>query len=209
MNGPIITQQLRGSAPLGYLMQVLETGGTPPDGLAEELSRGAVHAVVPADTPEQRALQFNAGGLLAAEPAVAIAGGLLQKVPTSVPTVAKIMCERMTVLHDPVLWVHEPLLAESELESFLGDEIRSSKVRLQRVNGQLYLAYERDIQAEEKLAKAIDASMLSWHFLAFVTEGIHQAPSVSFLVKQSQLILAGAYDGESVLIWERNGLSAR
>jgi hypothetical protein len=208
MNGPIITQQLTGSAPLGYLVQVLETGGASAVGLADELSRGAIHAVVPADTPEQRALQFNAGGLLEAEPAVAIAGGLLQEVPTCVPTVAKIMRERMSVLRDPVLWVHEPLLGENELESFLGDEIRSSRVRLQRIEGQLYLAYERDIRAEEKIAKAINASMLSWHFLAFLTNGIHEAPSVSFLVKQSQMILAGAYDGESALIWERD-LSGR
>lgn len=173
------------------------------DGLAKKLGRGVVHALLPARTSEQKALQFDVGGVLPAEPAREMERGLIQEVPTSVPTLAKIVAERIASFDDPVLWVHEPLLSEGELDSFLREEIRSAKVRLQRVEGQLYLAYGSGIRTEQGIAKAIDSSMLSWHFLAFVTDGVHHPASVVDLLDHSIMVLVGAYDGESALIWER------
>jgi hypothetical protein len=203
MNGPISMKRLEGSAPSKYFQEVLRTGGASDKDLALELRRGEISALVPSNMTEQRALQFDAGGLLPAEPVRDIGGARLQKIPTGIPTLAKIVSKRIRDLDDPVLLVHEPMLSENELNSFLGEEIRSEKVRFQKIDGQLYLAYESDIRTEERIAKAITSSMMSWHFLAFVTDRSHSASSVSVLLRHAKMILVGAYDGESALIWER------
>jgi len=203
MNGPIVMQRLRGAAPGDYLSEVLRTGGASDQGIGSELHQGDLIAVVPPNTPEQRVMQFNAGGLLPAGPVRVIGGTRIQEVPTSVSMLAKVVSERVRTLEDPVLWIHDPMLVESELKSFLGDEIDSKKISCQQIEGQLYLAYVSDIRTEKRIAQAINSSMLSWHFLAFVTDRVHQVSSVSDLLKQAKMILVGAYDGESALIWER------
>jgi hypothetical protein len=196
-------QRLRGAAPLDYLSEVIRTGGASDQGIGSELRQGDLIAVVPPNTSEQRVMQFNAGGLLPAGPVRVIGGTSIQEVPTSVSTLAKVVSDRVRTLEDPVLWIHEPMLVEGALKSFLGDEIDSQKIRCQEIEGQLYLAYSSDIRAEMRIAQAINSSMLSWHFLAFVTDRVHQVSSVSELLKQAKMILVGAYDGESALIWER------
>lgn len=203
MNGPIVMQRLRGAAPLEYLSEVLRTGGASDQGIRSELRQGDLIAAVPPNTPEQRVMQFDAGGLLPAGPVRMVGGTRIQEVPTSVSLLAKVVSERVRTLEDPVLWIHEPMLAESELNSFLADEIDSQKILCQEIEGQLYLAYGSDIRAEKRIAQAINASMLSWHFLAFVTDRVHHVSSVSDLLKEAKMIVVGAYDGESALIWER------
>jgi hypothetical protein len=72
----------------------------------------------------------------------------------------------------------------------------------------LYVAYQEAVRTEHQIAEAIEKSMLSWHFLAFLTDGIYKARSVPDLLGKARMILVGAYDGESALIWERD-LSGR
>jgi hypothetical protein len=196
MNGQIVMRRLQGHAALDYLLDVLETGGVGDEAFARrELAGGVISAAVPPTIDEQRAMRFSEGGLLPAEPPEPVGQMLVQKVPTAVPEIAQVVAVRIRSMTDPVLWVNEALLSE--------DELNFRKLECRRVDGQLYLVYEGKVRTEASVAEIIDFSMLSWHFLAFVTDGLHEASCVSELISQAKLILAGAYDGESALIWER------
>jgi hypothetical protein len=201
MNGQIITRRLQGNAPFDYLLEVLETGGVGDEAFAKrELSEGVVSAVVPSTADESRVMRFSEGGLLPAEPPQAMGGMLVQEVPTTIPQIAQVVAQRLRSLTDPVIWVNEALLSE--------DEVNSRKLKCRMVDGQLYLVYEGGVRTKKRIEEVINYSMLSWHFLAFVTDGLREASFVRELVGQARMILAGAYDGESALIWERD-LSAR
>jgi hypothetical protein len=203
MKGQIVMQRLDGAAPVDYFADVLEFGGAPGAQLRAELNRGELSAIVPAGTTKERILQFEVGGLLPAEPKRLLGDKWVQPTPTTVPTLAKLVASRVRLFEDMVLWAHEPMLNEDELNSFIGEKISAGSVSCQRIDGQLYLMYQEGIRSEHKIADAINASMLSWHFLAFVTDRLHQPTSVTDLLKAARMILVGAYDGESALIWER------
>jgi hypothetical protein len=95
------------------------------------------------------------------------------------------------------------MLSEQELGALLAAEMNPLTVRCQTIGKQSYLVYESGIREKAAIAEAIGFSLQSWHLLAFVTDRVHQASSVSQLVQQARMILAGAYDGESILIWDR------
>ncbi len=66
------------------------------------------------------------------------------------------------------------------------------------VNGAIYLVYE-NVLDEKRVAELIRYSLLSWHFLAFVTECLDEVDSVDELIRVARFLLVGAYDGESFL----------
>jgi hypothetical protein len=86
----------------------------------------------------------------------------------------------------------------------LAEQDISPTVRCKKIEGQLYLVYEEDLRTQQRIAEIVRYSNLSWHFLAFLTDQLHEAGTASQLVEQAQMILVGAYDGESFLLWERS-----
>ena len=62
----------------------------------------------------------------------------------------------------------------------------------------IYLVFEMDFD-EKRVAELIRHSLLSWHFLAFVTESKNEISSVDELIGAARFLLVGAYDGESFL----------
>jgi hypothetical protein len=119
----------------------------------------------------------------------------VQAVPTAISAISAIIAKQIRLLEDPVLWVHEAMLLE--------DQITSPHARCRTIQGQLYLVYEDEVLTEVRIAEIMRYSTLSWHFLAFLTNRVHQVRSVPELVEHAQMILVGAYDGESMLLWER------
>lgn len=197
MNGPISMQPLEGAQTIDYFLEILKTGGAADaDFNISQLQNGHFSAVVPQGVSPRRVERFSDGGLLeTTEPAHVIGNASVHAVPTALSAISAIMAKRIRRCADPVLWVHEPTLLE--------EEIKNSQVRCQTIDGQLYLVYENAPRTEPRLAEVIRYSTLSWHFLAFLTNDVHQVRSVSDLVRQAQTILVGAYDGESMLLWDR------
>lgn len=202
MRKQITQRHISGDGSCDYFVQTLEYGGALDADLQSQLKRGELTALVPAGTTEERVRQWDQGGLLPAEPKRQVGDQWIQPTPTTVPSLAKIIARKLRELQSPMLWVHEPMLHEGELEPLIGDKLRAGRVTCTRIDGQLYLAYEGYLQ-EAEVKDAIDASMLSWHFLAFVADITREPGSLSELLQRSSMILAGAYDGESALIWER------
>jgi hypothetical protein len=202
MRKQIIQRHLSGDGSCDYFVQALEFAGAPVGELQSQLKRGAFTAVVPVGTSDERIRQLDLGGLLPAEPKRQVGDKWIKATPTTVPSLAKIVARRLQLLDAPVLWVHEAMLSEAELEPLIADKLRAGDVRCTRVDGQLYLGY-RGFLDEAGVRDAIDMSMLSWHFLAFVADHAPEPGSLSELFARSSMILVGAYDGESALIWER------
>lgn len=198
MNGPLSVRRLQGAPTIDYFSKILQAGGAvDADFNASQLREGDFSAVLPRNTDARRIARFDEGALLAATEPVQVTGKIrVQAVPTATSAVSAIMAERMRRLSAPVLWVHEPML--------LAEEISSPRAHSQSIQGHLYLVYNADMLTEAHIAEVIRYSTLSWHFLAFLTNQIHHVGSVSELVGHAQMILVGAYDGESVLLWERS-----
>lgn len=203
MKEQIIQRGLVGEAPVDYFVHTVESGGASANRLQTKLKRGEFTVLVPTSTSEARILQFELGGLLPEEPKRQLGDKWIRQTPTAISTLARIVAKKARSLESPVLWVHEPMLNEDELGPVVGDDLVSGKVSSQRIEGQLYLVYQDGVQREAEVADAIDGSMLSWHFLAFLTEHLHEPNAISDLFDRSSMILVGAYDGESALIWER------
>ncbi len=191
-------QRLQGAQTIDYFSEILKTGGAgDADFNLSQLRYGHFSAVVPPHTSAQRVTRFGAGGLLAATESVRVIGkARVQAVPTAISAISAIMAKRIRLFEDPVLWVHEPMLPE--------EQITAPHASCRNIQGQLYLVYEDEVFTEARIAEIIRYSTLSWHFLAFLTNGVHQVRAVSDLVGQAQIILVGAYDGESMLLWERS-----
>lgn len=195
MNGPMSIQRLQGAGTIEYFSHVLRTGGAVHFD-ATLLQDGRFSAVVPRKTDSQRVSRFDTGGLLVPEPARVGGRIRIQALPTSIPSVSTIVADRIGQFAEPSIWVHEPMLQE--------DEISTSGFRCQKIEDRLYLVYEDNLRNSDRIADIIRYSMLSWHFLAFVTDHVHSVRSVTALAEHAQMILVGAYDGESILLWERS-----
>lgn len=188
-------QRLQDGAAIAYFAQVLRAGGAL-DFDANALQGGRFGAVVPTSTSVERVVQFSTGGLLVPDRAPTDGPTKLEAVPTSISSVSAIVAQKIRQYDEPSFWVHEPMLQESE--------ISASGYRSRRVGDELYLVYEENLASQDRIAEIVRYSMLSWHFLAFVTDGIHSVQSVPELATRAEMILVGAYDGESVLLWERS-----
>lgn len=196
MNGPTSIHRLHGAETVDYFLQVLRAGGAV-DIDPALFAGGGFGAVAPTNLSAHRVKQFSTGGLLDAGARERVGRARVQAVPTSVASASALVANRMPQFNDPIVWVHEPLLQQSE--------ISAAPTRCQSIGGHLYLVYEDNLCSSERIAEIIAYSMLSWHFLAFVTDGIHAVRSASDLAAHAQMMLVGAYDGESVLFWERSG----
>ncbi|MCS0807146.1 hypothetical protein NX774_04335 [Massilia agilis] len=194
MNQQIELHHLSGTSTVSYFMHVLDDAGVPSkDASVLTLGKGHFFGLLPPGVPTQRIRQFNHAGILPAGPLVEVPDGMVQEVTPPFEAIARLLAKRLDGYERPVLWVHEPMMQE--------DEIQREHLAYKRLGGQLYLAYD-DLR-EKKIAKALRFSMLSWHFLAFVTDQTRQVESVDSLLALTKMILVGAYDGESVLLWER------
>lgn len=196
MNGHISTMRLNGAEPLEHLLDSLEVGGVVDRaGARETLGHGLISAISPSDADERRLMRFDEGGLLPADPAVFVGTGWLQEVPNTIPDIAAIVSRQMQALNDPVLWVHEPVLLEDELDE--------KKRDWRKLGNHLYCVYRSGGGDVRQIAEFIRYFMFSWHFLGIVTDGLHEASAASDLLSGASMIVVGAYDGESALIWER------
>lgn len=195
MNAPLTSRRLRGAQTIDYFLHCLQNGGATDAGLNRAvLAKGGFSVIVPHGASAQRVAEFASGGLLPAVPE-GTAPVTLQPTPTTVPALSALVLERLQRYRDPVLWVHEPVLSEQE--------VTMRGARSERLDGQLYLAYEDDFRTRERIAEIVRYSSLSWHFLAFLTDRTQRPGSISGLVAHARMILVGAYDGESFLLWER------
>lgn len=199
MTAPITAIKLPSRNATEHFLDVFRTGGLRDQAEARScLSEGSFYAVAPEGSDVIRLEQFGQGGLLPTEPLEQVDGYLAQPVLTTVEEVARITARKTASLNAPVLWIHESLLNEAQIAE---DE---RKRPYQKIDGQLYLVYDGDFQHEAWLKEAIGFSLLSWHFLAFVTDGIKQANLTKNLLESAQFVIVGAYDGESVVVWERD-----
>lgn len=202
MDVPMTIHRFREAEPVEYFLGVLATAGAGDESFCRgELRHGDFSALVPRGTPEQRVLDFAQGGLLLASPPQKVGAAMVQEVPAPVSTISSLLAAKSRSLTAPVLWLHEPILHEHE--------VKSRNLPCQKIDGQLYLAYEEGIQMDDKISELIRSSMLSWHFLAFVTDRVHHVRTVPELVAAARMVVVGAYDGESILFWDRRGDSRR
>jgi hypothetical protein len=196
MNGHISKRALYGSEPLAHFLASLEVGGVVDEaGARATLEHGSIYAIAQIDADEQRLMRFDEGGLLPADPAVYVGTGWLQEVPNTIPDIAAVVSKQVQALNDPVLWFHEPLLSEDESKKKEGD--------WRKLGSQLYCVHARSGGDERQIGELIRFFMLSWHFLGFVTDGLHEASAASELLAHASMVVVGAYDGESALVWQR------
>jgi hypothetical protein len=193
MNGNISALPMQGSGPLNYFLESLEAGGMcDQTAVRQQLEQGEYSVIAPGDSREARLLRFEEGGLLPAEPAQHIGNGWLQAVPNTIPDVADLVALRTSALVNPLLWTHEALLPET----------RGRKIDRRTLDGKSYYLWD-EIKDPRQIAYAIEHTMLSWHFLGILTEGGHEISTLAELLENASMIIVGAYDGESALIWER------
>lgn len=190
-----ISKLLPANIAAAYIKEVLITGGA----MSFDVDSEPVFAIAPENASNARVLDFAQGGLLTAMPRTSDGHTSVQAVPTTVPTAATIVCDELMQCQQPAFWIHEPLLTEAE--------IAQRNMPHVIIDRQIYLVFESELDAG-RIAELIRYSLLSWHFLAFVTEGRSQIRCVDDLVRSARLILVGAYDGESFLYKRRPGLNA-
>lgn len=188
----IISKLLPLQASSQYVAQVLEVGGMSSILAARRcVSATPFNALVPDGISADKLLDFAHGGVLRAPPAVPHVGGVLvQRVPTTIPAATAIVLNEMQRLDQAVLLVHEPMLAEHELDC--------DNMPYEIIGGKIYLVSAQRAD-ERSIATLIQYGLLSWHFLAFLVERNREFRSVDELVASSKMMLVGAYDGESFL----------
>jgi hypothetical protein len=182
----IISKLLPGDKADGYIKDVLTIGGATSFPVGSE----PVFAIAPERTDTAQLLNFSQGGILTATQRISDGRTSVQLVATTVPTAASIVHQEMLHFKQPALWIHEPLLTD--------EEISLKKLPHLIIEGKIYFVFEGNLE-EVRIAELIRYSLLSWHFLAFVTDGRGQVRCVDDLVISAKLILVGAYDGESFL----------
>jgi hypothetical protein len=194
MTNDITSRNLPAKPAIQYFLQTLKCGGVADTDLADRLlSQGACYAIAPNNIDDQRLVGFELGGILPAEPKVFHGSYLIQPTPNTARIAASIASKELSSMSTPMLWIHEPLLTEKE--------VVAKNLPYQRIGKELYLLFDK--RAETQTMELIQQSLLSWHFLAVVTDGSVQIKSVEQLVLYARLILVGAYDGESFLYWEK------
>jgi hypothetical protein len=194
MMNDITSKNLPQEPAIQYLLQVLKNGGvTDTNAVDTQLGQGVCHAIAPNSVDGQRLVEFELGGILPTEPKVPSGEYLIQAVPNTASIAASIVSKELLDMNDPVLWIHEPLLIEKE--------VIAKHLPYQRISKELYLLFDKG--AETPTKELIQRSLLSWHFLAIVTDRLKQVESVEYLIQCAKLILVGAYDGESFLYWKQ------
>ncbi|HWJ93787.1 MAG TPA: hypothetical protein VNT33_03640 [Telluria sp.] len=194
MNAPLSIRRLELARAMDYFLDVLKTAGaTDQPRNMDQLAKGSFSALVPHDAGTEQVMRFGVGGLLATP---AADSAIVREIPTTIPAIAELVAKCAQAMGDPVLWLHEPLLSE--------DEISVRWLMPKRVGGNLFLVAEDDNARQPgRIAESLDFALLSWHFLAFVTDGAHVADTVETLLARATMVVAGAYDGESALLWHR------
>lgn len=199
----IALRELPSADALRHFDETLRTGGANDSVLSEILAReGKFYALAPGDVELARLIQFDAGGLIPAPPKQKRDGYLIQAVADAASSAALILCNESKQLLQPVLWIHEPLLTEGELTP-------QPDIQSQHVGSELYLIYRGDWDSPAQIEKLLRRSLLSWHFLALLADGVSHAGSIAEVLQRTALVLVGSYDGESFLVWNRTSNSAQ
>lgn len=195
MSTPLNVRKLSYSAAIEYFLDVVETAGfLDPLQLRDQLAKGEFFALVPDDASSEQVLRFGTGGLLQGDSRANSA--VVREVPNTIPAISAVVATCAQEIDDPVMWLHEPLLSE--------DEITASWLVPKRVGKSLFLVSAGDnARQPARVAKSLDYAVLSWHLLVFVTDGLHNACTVSTVLERAKMVVAGAYDGESALLWYR------
>lgn len=196
MNAPPTIRSIKHAPVLDFFLGVLaRAGALDRPGNEFQLAQGRFSAVVPSDASSEKLEHFNVGALVDGKQG---SGDLrVRVVPDTIPAIAALVVECTQGLADPVLWIHEPLLTEEELPD--------RWLPTQRVGNQLFLLSKgRDTRQTDRVAESINYSLLSWHFLMFVTNAVSSPASTSDLLEQALMVVVGAYDGEGALLWQRS-----
>lgn len=187
----IVSKLLAVDAATKYISDVFVVGGACRDIALEcGFAMRPIYALAPDDASTDKLLDFAHGGILERMPKISDGRTQIQPVPTTIGAAASILWDDLTRCERPRIWVHEPQLTEEQVVARgLGYKV---------VNGAIYLVYE-NVLDEKRVAELIRYSLLSWHFLAFVTECLDEVDSVDELIRVARFLLVGAYDGESFL----------
>lgn len=190
----IVSKPLPLRVALKYVLEVLRFGGASAVDSDEcDLAPEKIFSLAPELTESNRLSDFLHGGILPSMPKISDGCTSVQRVPSTVPTAAKLVFDALTRSEQPTLWIHEPLLTEVQLTE--------REIPYVLLGGEIYLVHT-NISDENHVASLIRYSLLSWHLLAFVTEGGSAPESVFELFRTSELTLVGAYDGESFVYLE-------
>lgn len=187
----IVAKSLPTDVAFKYVQEVLCVGRALDDN-SKEHGPTAEHIFVlaPEDTESAILLDFAHGGVLPPMPKISDGHTSVQYVPSTVLTAAGIVLKQLESCHYPTLWIHEPLLKE--------DALAARKLPHLVLDGAVYLVYTGSF-ALSRVVELIRYSLLSWHFLAFVTDGINNPHCAADLYRSATFVLIGAYDGESFL----------
>lgn len=187
----IVSKVLPVDISLNYITDVLVVGGAGRNALAGcGVALGCVHVLAPEGASTDELLDFAHGGLLARGTTISDGRTQVQSVPTTIGVAASILSAELMLCAQPELWIHEPLLTE--------DEVVARGLPYRMVGEALYLVFTNNFD-EKRVAELLRYSLLSWHFLAFVTESRNKVGSVDELICAARFFLIGAYDGESFL----------
>ena len=187
MMGKIVSKLLPVDAVIEYVTDVLVAGGASKD---SDIVFGAIYTLAPESATADELLDFVHGGVLPITQAISDGRTKIQSVPNTIGVAALILSKELMLCEKPKLWIHEPLLTEVELVA--------RGLPYMKVGEAIYLVFEVGLDAK-CVAELIRYSLLSWHFLAFVTESKNEINSVDELICAAKFLLVGAYDGESFL----------
>jgi len=191
MMDKIVSKSLPVDVALEYIQDVFRAAGASEKGSEDyKLASENIFALVPEGIDSGQLLDFLHGGVLESMPKISDGRTLVQCVPSTVEIAAEIVCEQLTLSEQPTLWLHEALLTEGELGGRNLPHVS--------VDGAIYLVFTGSLDVS-RVAELIRYSQQSWHFLAFVIDGMNTPGSVAELIRAAKFILIGAYDGESFL----------
>lgn len=197
----IVSKLLAVDTSLEYIADVLAVGGASTNAVSDcGVDLDAIHVLAPEEVSTDRLLDLVHGGLLARGAKISDGRTEVQAVPTTIRLAASILYAELMQCARPKLWIHEPLLTEVELAE--------RDLPYQKVRDTLYLVFTDDFD-EERVAELLRYSLLSWHFLAFVTESSDRIESVDELICAARFMVIGAYDGESFLFGRRKSPEER
>jgi hypothetical protein len=187
----IVSTSLPIDVALEYVQDVFRVAGAlKTDAARVDLAPAHIFALAPEGVDHGRLLDFRHGGVL--EPMPKVSGGrtVVQRVSSTVGMAAEIVCKELALCEQATFWLHEPLLTEEELVARDMPHVS--------VDGATYLVFAGRIDVS-RVAELIRYSHLSWHFLAFVVDGMAAPTAVAELIRAARFVLVGAYDGESFL----------
>lgn len=182
----IISKLLPADIGAEYVKSVLTSAGAS----IFPLKLQPVYALVPENTSNAQLVNFTQGGILAAMPRISQGHAQVQSVPTTIDAASSVVSKELLLYQRPTLWIHELLLSE--------EEIMLKNLPYMIIGGNTFFVYRGKLD-NAHISEIIRYSLLSWHFLALITDGLEKFVCVDDLFFSAKLILAGAYDGESFL----------